>query len=395
MEIEQITKRLEWLDDERRKDKALISTLENRISEMEEKNSISKKELSSLEGNLSQFTLIFGKLEQVESKLAQTNIDLGKLGDELDRTMKDGQHKQEKKRIDEIDNINKTIQSLRKDVLEIKELKKGQKVLDTDFNTLKEQVIKLDNSFVNNQGTYDDYKRAQKLFDETRKAENKRITDLQGEVSAYRKRSDELRAKIDLALENMRNIDTRIVEITGSEAERRQAQIAFIEKQNQQQVERDRMIKDSVQKVEQVLLSSATFENQLKSLEDTLRTARKAKDQLDDATQRIDRRVNEITEMHRLNEDHFRQEWGTFKADDQKRWANYNLIMDEQQKDNQRLSDKMEKRVISLEDGTQELTDLVTGLQNETEKRLQNLLSLAHDWLSAHQRVSGTNRDLE
>ena len=217
MEIEQITKRLEWLDDERRKDKSLISTLENRISEMEEKNSISKKELSSLEGNLSQFTLIFGKLEQVESKLAQTNIDLGKLGDELDRTMKDGQHKQEKKRIDEIDNINKTIQSLRKDVLEIKELKKGQKVLDTDFNTLKEQVIKLDNSFVNNQGTYDDYKRAQKLFDETRKAENKRITDLQGEVSAYRKRSDELRAKIDLALENMRNIDTRIVEITGSE----------------------------------------------------------------------------------------------------------------------------------------------------------------------------------
>ena len=155
------------------------------------------------------------------------------------------------------------------------------------------------------------------------------------------------------------------------------------------------MIKDSVQKVEQVLLSSATFENQLKSLEDTLRTARKAKDQLDDATQRIDRRVNEITEMHRLNEDHFRQEWGTFKADDQKRWANYNLIMDEQQKDNQRLSEKMEKRVISLEDGTQELTDLVTGLQNETEKRLQNLLSLAHDWLSAYQRVSGTNRDLE
>ncbi len=49
MEIEQITKRLEWLDDERRKDKAVISTLENRISELEEKNSISKKEFASLE----------------------------------------------------------------------------------------------------------------------------------------------------------------------------------------------------------------------------------------------------------------------------------------------------------------------------------------------------------
>ncbi len=324
-----------------------------------------------------------------------TNIDLGKLGEELERSMKDKEHEQINNRIKEIDQITNTIQNLRKDILPIKDLKKSQKVLDTDFNSLKDQVSKLDNKLVSNQGTFDDYKRAQKLFDETRKAENKRITDLQGEVSAYRKRSEELRSKIDLTLEKMRNIDTRIVEITSSESDRRQAQVAFIEKQNQHQVERDRMAKDSLQKIEQVLLSSASFESQLKGLEDTLRTARKAKEQLEDATQRIDRRVNEITEMHRLNEDHFRQEWGTFKADDQKRWANYNLIMDEQQNDRLRQNEKLEKRIITLEDGNQELTDLVTGIQNETEKGLQNLLSLAHDWLSDYERLSGKNRDLE
>ena len=34
---------------------------------------------------------------------------------------------------------------------------------------------------------------------------------------------------------------------------------------------------------------------------------------------RFERRINEITEMERLTEERFRQEWVTFKADDQKR----------------------------------------------------------------------------
>ena len=44
MEIEQLTKRLEWLDDERRKDKSTIATLENKLEKLEEKlNSPGKK----------------------------------------------------------------------------------------------------------------------------------------------------------------------------------------------------------------------------------------------------------------------------------------------------------------------------------------------------------------
>lgn len=395
MEIEQLSKRLEWLDDERRKDKITIAALENRISQLEEGINTSKKEISSLEGNLSQFNLIFGKLDQIEENIAQTKVDLGKLGDSLERTRKDREQEQEKKRNLEVDGITTALQELRKGIQQIPDLKKNQKILETDQIVFKEQLQKLDNNIVSNQSIYDDYQRAQKLFDESRKSENKRITDLQGEVSAYRKRIDELRAKVDLALENLRNMDIRITEITTSEADRRQAQVAFIEKQNQQQVERDRMWKDWQGRIGQVIQSSETYDTQFKNLEDMLRNIRKSKENMDDATQKIDRRVNEITEMHRLNEDHFRQEWISFKADDQKRWANYNLVMDEQQKDGQRQQDRIDKRVNQLEDLAQETNDHLNNMQNETEKQLQNLLSLAHDWLASYERLLGKNSDLD
>ncbi len=395
MEIEQLTKRLEWLDDERRKDKSTIATLENKLEKLEEKLNATRKEVSTLTGSLSQFNLVFGKIEQIEKNLAETKIDLGKVGEGLERSRKESEHEQELKRISDIDGITSTIQEIRKSTLPITELKKGQKVLDTDISSLKQQMQKLDNKFVDIQEIYDEYQRAQKMFDNSRKTENKRITDLQGEISAYRKRSDELRSKIDLALENMRNMEARIIEITASEADRRQSQVAFMEKQNQQQVVRERTLKDGLQKIEQVTQNSSLYEVQFKNLEDTLRTIRKTKDQLEDATQKIDRRVNEITEMHRLNEDHFRQEWITFKADDQKRWANYNLIMDEQQKDNQRQEEKLDKRVVHLEDLSLDMSDTIANIHNETEKRLQNLLSLAHDWLSSYERLLGKDRELD
>ena len=148
MEIEQLEKRLEWLDDERRKDKSTIATLENRLEKLEEKLNASRKEVSTLTGSLSQFNLVFGKIEQIEKSLAETKIDLGKMGEGLERSRKESDHEQELKRISDIDGITSTIQEIRKSTLPITELKKGQKVLDTDISLLKQQMQKLDNKFV-------------------------------------------------------------------------------------------------------------------------------------------------------------------------------------------------------------------------------------------------------
>jgi DNA-binding transcriptional MerR regulator len=110
---------------------------------------------------------------------------------------------------------------------------------------------------------------------------------------------------------------------------------------------------------------------------------------MDDATQRIERRVNEITEMHRLNEDHFRQEWTAYKADDQKRWTNYNMVAEEQQKDLNRQFDKLDQRMLQLEDLTQQVSDHFDEMNEETQKRLRSLLDTAHSWLSSYERIFG------
>ncbi len=105
---------------------------------------------------------------------------------------------------------------------------------------------------------------------------------------------------------------------------------------------------------------------------------------MDELAQKVDRRINEITEIQRLSEERFRQEWVTFKADDQKRWTNYTLTLEEQRNEATRQYEKLGERVTLLEDNTQEIQDVLHQINEQTEKRLQSLLSIVHNWVSSY-----------
>jgi chromosome segregation ATPase len=395
MEIEQLSKRLEWLDEERRKDKTTIATLEDKISHMEGGINALKKEVKSYQSELAQFNGIYGRLDQIDNALTQARIDMGRMSENLQKTRQDSEYEQEARRRTEIDAINKSIMEVRKPLEQLPDIKKSIKQLQDDHKVLAEMVPPIDQKVMQAQLGYEEFQRSQKLIDEARKVDAKRVTDLQGEVSAYRKRIDEQRSRIDILIENVKKAESRVTELVQSEADRRQAQVAFIEKQSQSQVERDRQWREMVNKFSTVEQAASLVETQLHALDETMRTIKKTKDQLDDSTVRIDRRVNEITEMHRLNEDHFRQEWVSYKADDQKRWANYNLVQEEQLKDVSRTFEKLQERLIQLEDLSQQVSDHFDELNDDTQKRLHTLLDLAHTWVSSYERTFGKPPELD
>ena len=96
--------------------------------------------------------------------------------------------------------------------------------------------------------------------------------------------------------------------------------------------------------------------------------------------------------MQRLAEERFRQEWVTFKSDDQKRWTNYTLTMEEQRSEANRQHEKLAEKVTQLEDQIQEFQDLIQQMNQHTEKRLQSLLAMAHEWVSSYERTVGRAR---
>lgn len=394
MELEQLEKKLEWLDEERRKDKANIGTLENRLMQLEERLVDARKEVADLRSTMVVVTALEGKLGALEEQLDRFKTSVGVYQQNQNRQQEDIKVEFDKKLTSEISSTTGAIQDLRKGLTHLPDLKKSITELGTDLSLVKDRQGKLETLISDQKVSFEQNQQIQKINEENRKVEVKRVVDLQGEVTAYRKRMEELKAKMELTLETSRKLEARIHDMQSSEGERHQSQVNFMERFNQMQVEKERGYLDWTQKMDSVLQKSNIVEAHLKNLDDTLKMVRKAREQLDDSGQKIDRRVNEITEMHRLNEEHFRQEWNAFKADDQKRWTNYSLVMDEQQKEANRKHDKLDKRLVAQEDLTQRMGDQLANLHNEEEKRLQQLVNLAHEWLTNYERLLGKDNNL-
>ncbi|MBK5109290.1 MAG: hypothetical protein JJE12_14235, partial [Anaerolineales bacterium] len=191
---------------------------------------------------------------------------------------------------------------------------------------------------------------------------------------------------------NLRKAEGRLTESLAQDADRQEAQDAFIEKQAMQQVEFDRTWKVWQAQIEKIDHQSSDVEQQFRSLDSTHNEVKRVKTSIEELQSRIERRINEITEVQRLADERFRQEWVTFKADDQKRWTNYTLTQDEQRNELSRNLEQIGDQLVDTKLSQQENQDKIQQMKEETENRLQTLLALTHDWVAAYERSVGSNR---
>jgi hypothetical protein len=236
----------------------------------------------------------------------------------------------------------------------------------------------------------EEHKRIVQSNEETQKHDAKRLADMQGELTTFRKRSDEFRAELELALENQKKIDARLNELLASEAERREVQNEFIDKQTAAYDERESIWRDWSKRFTVVEDQSKNLATHLQKVTDAERAVKRAQETFEEITDQINRRINEITEVQRLGEERFRQEWSTFKSDDQKRWTNYTLTQEELQRENSRRVERLADQTSNLEDGIQEIQDIVQHLSDQSDKLLQSLLANLRDWVAQNERFFGS-----
>ena len=392
MDLEQLAKRIEYLEGEQRKDKTLIATLEERLKTFEGSINPFPQQINELSSEISRVSTTLARLDQIDAAMAQVRVDFNRSVESIEKLRAEHEREVEKVRRVELESINKSLGEVRKGLEPIPDFKKGLQMRQEEDFRLSRLIEEVEQKVVETKRYDEEYKRSLRLIEESRRQDSKRLTDLTGEVAAVRKRVDEQRGKIDLNSDGFRKIDTRLSELLAAELERRQSQSTFIEKQTLLQVERERIWKDWQVRFEEVEKSAVGLDAQIQNLDTTQRSVKRSQDALDDVTQRFERRINEITEMTRLSEDRFRQEWVTFKADDQKRWTNYTLSQEEQAREINRQFEKYTERLVLLEDLTQDLQDMLRQVNEETEKRLQSLLAMAHDWMSTYENVLGRAR---
>jgi chromosome segregation ATPase len=390
MDLEQIITRLEWLDGERRKDKALIASLEQKVDDLEAQLPKQQKQVKEISGDVARVSGMMGQFDHLEEGITNLRVELTRIIENNEKLFVDKVRDQEQSQRGEIDTLKKSIADLRKSVAPIPGFDtKIEARIEEDYR-LNRVIQEVQKQVEDNLHMDEEYRRTQRLISESQRQDAKRLTDLQAEFSGIRKRVDEQRGRMELASDSLSKLELRFNDLQMSETERRQDQTAFVEKINLASLERDQAWKEWEEKFEAIQAQSVNLDAKLQSLDTLQRDVRRAQDGFGDIQQRFERRVNEITEMQRLGEERFRQEWVNFKADDQKRWTNYTLANEEQERESVRHFDKVDDRMGTLEDQTQEMNDVLNQITEDMQTHLQGMMAFVNDWLEQYQRTLGS-----
>ncbi|MEJ2549190.1 MAG: hypothetical protein P8Z42_12015 [Anaerolineales bacterium] len=380
MEQEQIEKRLEWLDETRRKDADAISRLMERMSNIEESVNKQVHQGQDMSEELTRLKALAARINQFDDTLVQHRKEVSKqLKDAEERRTKKEKDIEKIRRADLKENAN-TIDEIR---LQLQDLGK----IDERAQERKQEEIRISKELDNFRRELDDFianddlrSRSIASMEEGRKQDAKRIADVQSEISNVRKGSHEIRGEFDSILDRVRRIEVRISELKASEDEQQEAQKIWAEQQNLKQAEFERVWKEKEKKFDEYIKRGGELDERLLAFEVAYQNLKQVKDDLDKALDRLERRINEVTEMHRINTDRSKQEWSAFQADDQKRWNTYKLTADEQWREHSRLHDKITAQLDLLEENSTEALRLLNMMRENDLERLTHMMTMLREW---------------
>ncbi len=388
MEFEQLVKRLDWLEKQQRENKETIGALREQLTSFETSVNAVSKQIKTISKQVTDIMPATKRVEQFESMLTKQRTDIVKLIEENEKSRLKADKDAEKRVQTEFTEINKAITQLKttSNLTEIKkQLKDRTDEIQRILNNVSDLKLRVDDTKRSNE----DVQHALKASEETRKNDLKRVADVQGELASLRKRIDENREKTTITADSIRNVETRFTELIASELERKQSQTTFIEQQAIAQIDRDRAWKEWKEKYEAFQKEAEGLDAHIQKLDEALRGAKKAQETYLELNTKLERRINEVTEMQRLAEDRLRQEWISFKADDQKRWTGYSLSSEESFRDIRKEVQKYEGRITTLNDAAQVLQDQIHQTTDATETQLQEMMNVVHEWMTSYQRIMG------
>jgi chromosome segregation ATPase len=371
VDINQAARMIEWLDEERRRDKATISTLQERLAQQQELADTLLRRINTLESDT---TLL-------RHQAVPSGRDT-ELLDQLRKEMRDMIEAVEAKRLTAEREAERRAELARETVARpVRELtdKVGKiERTTTELPAMNVEKDRLVGVVAALQQRVDDlFKRLEEpdrrlaFLEEQRRQDARRLSEIESEIPEVRKQIDGIKPKItlleDLSLRNERKTQ----EIQNGDRDRREQIQQFIDQQNLLLQQRDQQVEDLMRRFgEQDNVMQRNIER-FETWAEAYRDMRRIIDDFERIGDRLERRINEVAEMQRLSEERFRQEWNDWRGDDQKRWKQFTLSNDEVWRLHDKEFERFVKEITEVEALFPPLQDSINRLWNLERERAQ------------------------
>jgi len=384
MDLEKALQKISDLESEIAVLKKALTAQTSRTNNLDEKVNSFLSTSRDQKKELERIGSVVNNLSSFDATIAKMRIEFNKKVEETEKSILADEKMRDNLRRDEIKAINLALEKNKQDILRDTDQKLKMQLDETA--RLVQKYKEVESSVERKLHEDDETKSSLAGLTSEFGQYKKKLESISADVEIYKKVQGEIREKQDAILTSIRNNDARIDEIVNSEAERKQTFLNYIEQNTINQRDRERMWKDWQQQfddsIQQIYRLLPELQNQQLELN-------KSKSAFDEINQRFERRINEITELYRMLDEKFRQEWNTYKTDSDKKWSNVSIAFEEKQGGISDQIDKIKERLLIVEDNTHEMQEVLVLMSKEIQKGMQGLMNMVNGWLDAFGDIKG------
>jgi hypothetical protein len=335
MDLTQATQMLQWLEEERRKDKALIATLEEQARGHEGQLSQLMAQVQDLQAKMAGVQSLISQAADFEQTVANYKTEMVLLLDQREDAWKKEQAEADRLRkieqgaiADELGRLDKGMQTLNR----LEEDVKARQAEDQRLNTVLQQMEA-------------DRVQAVTYLEEQRRSDNRRIAELEQETTELRKRAEAQAAKLLLIEETVGKHKAHFDRSLGQLKEFQKV----IDEVRAAEFRREQTSKKHADQAEQVDQEMEEWRTQTQRFIEQFQQNKRALEKLEGFQARLEKRQNEVAEMQRLAEDRAKRQWEEWQKARDKELKKRQLILDEQWQAQGRSNQELTTRAEALE----------------------------------------------
>lgn len=377
MESNQTAKMVAWLDEERRKDKAVITKLEERSASQAALIADQTRRLLDLEKEIQALRTAIIPAGTFDESITRLRLEFNASVEQIESRRTAVEQDLKQMRATDRETIMRAVEELRQEM--IARIDRAMEPRRSEEERLSRVAVELQ-SYANNLSKgLEEFERSLTFLEEQRRQDTRRISDMSGEVAEVSKRIDSQQPKIELLEELSRRNERSLSEILPQLNEIKQQRQEWIEEQALADQQRERMMNDMIRRMDSFAEEMVSFSKQVQGWADTHRRVKQQVEDFERVADRVDRRINEASEVQRLSEERFRQEWEEFLAEDQKRWRQFTLTNEEAWRESEKGQEEILVQLTQVNERSERQEEHLKYLTRVQQQMLDALVSQIQD----------------
>ena len=325
MDLTQAMQTLKWLDEERLKDRATIATLQEQTKEQEGKLAQQGAQIQELQAALARVQGVLSRVTEFERMVSEYKDELILQMDQREETRRKERVEATRLRQIEYETLTTNQSRLEKELRVLPQYDERLNALRAEYQRLNE-IIERTGVTVKELGKRsDDRVKAVAYLEEQRRADNRRIVDLEHDTTDLHKRIEAMAPKLPLLEETLGKQRVRIQEAIQETKKYEKP----IEELRVSDFQREQKMKQYLDQAEQVAQEMKRIREQTQGFMEQRQEVKRELAKLPPFQARLEKRQNEVAEMQRVAENRIRRQWEEWQDEQDKQQKKRDVITEE------------------------------------------------------------------